>query len=136
MNRFTALIFTLAASGTLLAQEGKGREGGEGARSASRGAPLNFTQIDANGDGIVTKSEILAFFAKLDANKDGNLSRDELASASGGEAGEGAAPRKRGAEGARKGDGAKRTGEGEGGARKAGEGDGARKGSGEGDKEK
>jgi hypothetical protein len=49
------------------------------AERAMRGDPL--THADANGDGVVTKSEMVADsdarFAKLDVNKDGKISADE-----------------------------------------------------------
>ena len=40
-----------------------------------------FAKADANGDGVITKTEFLADvdarFAKMDANKDGKLAKDE-----------------------------------------------------------
>jgi hypothetical protein len=123
MMHITSLVVVL---GLVAAQEGGG------AKPAPKAPPSAFAQMDTNQDGLVSKAELLAYFAKVDANRDGSLSRDEF---SGGFAEEPpAAPRKKGAEGGKKGgdgEGGRKAAEGEGG-KKAGEGDGARKG-GEGD---
>jgi len=54
--------------------------GGPG--GADRMPPFNFTEMDANQDGKVTKDEIAAFhaaqIAKIDANGDGFVTADEL----------------------------------------------------------
>jgi EF hand domain-containing protein len=137
MRQLMAIVAVLGITAGALAQEGGG------AKAGAKAAPATFDQIDTNHDGVISKSELLAFFAKMDANQDGSLSRDEYAvgftSPAAAPAGEGG---KKGAEGGKKvgdakrgeGDGARKAGgDGDGGAKKGGEGDGSKKG-GEGNK--
>lgn len=77
MNRMMTMVAVLGLCGAGLAQEGGGGKGGEGGKQAPKAASLTFTQIDANGDGAISKAEWLAFFTKLDANKDGTISVEE-----------------------------------------------------------
>ena len=112
MMRTMVAAAALALGGAVLAQDGagKGREGEAGKVSAK--ASLRFSQVDANGDGKLTKVEWLGFFAKLDANKDGVISAEE--------AGEGSVPVPgKGREGA-----GRKGGEGDRGEGKGGKGDG------------
>ena len=71
-----ALVLTLPATGAM-ARGGPG--GGFGP------AMLEFSDLDADGDGKLTKDEMAnmaqAHFAKVDANGDGELSADELQAA-------------------------------------------------------
>ncbi|WP_238547651.1 EF-hand domain-containing protein [Meridianimarinicoccus roseus] len=66
----TALMLALVATGPALARDG---------------GPMrpDFSQIDADGDGLITAAELdshgAARFAALDADGDGALSADELA---------------------------------------------------------
>ena len=67
-------IFTLAAIAILAsAPVMAGQNSGPG---------LDFSQLDANGDGQITKAEVKAFgaaeFAKADADGDGSLTLEEL----------------------------------------------------------
>ena len=41
-----------------------------------RGSP--FGRLDLNGDGKITREEVLQVFAKIDANGDGAVTREEL----------------------------------------------------------
>jgi len=70
-----AAIVAAALSTSSFAQAG-------GPRGADRMPPFNFTEMDANHDGKVTKDEIAAFhaaqIAKTDANGDGFISAEEL----------------------------------------------------------
>ncbi|WP_300395243.1 EF-hand domain-containing protein [Henriciella sp.] len=67
-----------------------------GAFAASAGEMVAFTDIDANGDGVVTEAEFVTYktadgeyteeeasekFVKIDANADGSVSEAELTSA-------------------------------------------------------
>jgi hypothetical protein len=56
------------------------QQGGHG--GADRQPPFNFSEMDANSDGKVTKEEIAAhrtaMIAAIDANGDGNITADEL----------------------------------------------------------
>lgn len=88
------LIAALGVAGIALAQEnapdapppgmmGAGPQGGPGMGQGMGGMPMViFEQIDANGDGTITKEEVLAFrqsrIAGLDANKDNKITADEL----------------------------------------------------------
>lgn len=99
MGRMMTAVAVLGLCGAGLAQDGGGGKGGEGGKPAPKAASLGFTQIDANGDGAISKAEWLAFFAKLDANKDGSISADESA----GNAPEGGSKKKQGDGGGKKG---------------------------------
>lgn len=108
------MVVVLALCGAGLAQEGGGNKGGEGGKAAPKpaAAGLSFSQIDTNGDGIISKVEWLAYFAKLDLNKDGVISAEEAGGAAPAPAnngGEGGAKRKGG-----EGEGGKKTPKGEG----------------------
>ncbi len=88
------LIAALGVAGIALAQENApdapppgmmdaGPQGGPGMGHGMGGMPMViFEQIDANGDGTITKEEVLAFrqsrIAGLDANKDNKITADEL----------------------------------------------------------
>lgn len=58
----------------------------KGGHGGKHGPRLNFEDVDANGDGLITKDEIVAQaaarFATVDTNGDGNLSAEELAAVS------------------------------------------------------
>ena len=74
----TALILSLAMTGSAFAKGGHGGRGGPGERAS-------FESLDTNGDGRVTAAEMESMaaerFATADTNGDGLLSRDELIAA-------------------------------------------------------
>lgn len=74
----TALALALGAG--VASAKGFGGKGGH------HGPRMNFEQVDANGDGMITKEELAAHaqarFTETDTNGDGNLSAEELAAAS------------------------------------------------------
>lgn len=94
MKRILAIMAALGLCGAVLAQEGggKGKEGG----AAPKAPSLTFSQIDANGDGQISKVEWLAFFAKLDANRDGQITAAEAGGAAPPPAGDGGTKKKGG----------------------------------------
>ena len=59
--------------------------GDRGDRAGMRGAPIVFSELDTNGDGVVTKEELearqAARFTDADANGDGQLTAEELIAA-------------------------------------------------------
>ncbi|MGX9357211.1 EF-hand domain-containing protein [Roseobacteraceae bacterium S113] len=67
-------LIVLMAAGPVLAERGPGGKGGP---------RMSFEQLDADGDGALTKAEIqnagAARFAAADTNGDGLLSADEMA---------------------------------------------------------
>lgn len=71
------LAALVAASFSTIAQADAGGRGGD-----RMGQMFAFEEMDANGDGKVTKEEVAAFhaakLATLDTDKDGNLSEAEL----------------------------------------------------------
>ena len=75
---FGSVIVTMAASTAVMATA---KQGGEGPRGV-RGMLINFTDLDLNGDGLITLDEVReqrdARFAAADADGDGLLSADEL----------------------------------------------------------
>ncbi|WP_050522863.1 EF-hand domain-containing protein [Pseudorhodobacter wandonensis] len=73
------LAALVAASFSTVSNAQSGNEGGNGPRM------FVFEEMDANGDGKVTKDEVAAFhaaqLAAMDTDKDGNLSAAELIAA-------------------------------------------------------
>ena len=74
-----------------------------GRHPAARGAAgaARFARLDTNGDGKITKDELLAMHAKADANDDGAITRNEIeshvrSSVGAGVTGAGEASRRRG----------------------------------------
>ena len=51
-------------------------------QAQARAEDVLFKQMDANGDGVISKSEFNAFnvrrFKEMDANKDGKVTREEM----------------------------------------------------------
>lgn len=76
----TVLALTLGAVGA--SAKGFGDHGGKG---GPRGPQINFEQIDANADGLITKEELAAHakarFDEQDTNGDGTLTVEELRAA-------------------------------------------------------
>ncbi len=74
----TLLVSVLAAAAVpAFAQPGGHGERGQGPR-----IPIVFSELDANGDGVITQEEMdarkAAKFAEIDTDGDGQLSADEL----------------------------------------------------------
>ena len=72
-------IFAMSA-GTLLAQDGRARDGFGPQGQAMRPSPI-FTALDLDGDGVISPAELknaAASLRKLDQNGDGQLTADEI----------------------------------------------------------
>jgi Ca2+-binding EF-hand superfamily protein len=84
-NKFTGSALIVAA--VLMGAAAFAQDSGMGPGGMPRGAgpKFDFSAMDADKDGKVTKAEIEAFraarFAQADANKDGSLSPEEMAAA-------------------------------------------------------
>lgn len=74
----TALVLIALAAATTIAVAAPGDRGG------MRGGP-DFSELDANGDGVLTSADLTAAaearFASLDTDSDGQVTQSELAAA-------------------------------------------------------
>lgn len=88
MKRAGLIISVVAVSlgATTVAAFAKGGHGGRGGERAS------FSELDADGNGLLTQAELqargAAHFATADTNSDGALSKDELVAAASKRAGD------------------------------------------------
>jgi len=73
-----ALVLVSSSAGTTGAQDRGGRGGDNAKDNAKKVISLTLQVVDEDGDGKVSKAELLAAFAALDKSKDGLLDAEEI----------------------------------------------------------